>query len=179
MIDFIPFNKIYRLRREWIVTEKIDGTNAQIYITDSADGIIAGSRNRWITPENDNYGFAKWVMEHRDELIAGLGSGTHYGEWWGSGIQRGYGLKEKRFSLFNASRWTDDVRPACCSVVPILATGVDVTTVVNEAIEKLRSFVSVAAPGFNKPEGIVAFHTPSQNLFKQTLEKDDSPKGKE
>ena len=31
--------------------------------------------------------------------------GRHFGEWWGSGIQRGYGLDEKTFSLFNAYRW--------------------------------------------------------------------------
>jgi hypothetical protein len=87
-----------------IVTEKLDGTNAQVHITD--DGrIFAGSRNRWITPDADNFGFARWVAEHEEELRA-LGPGSHYGEWWGSGIQRRYGLDEKRFSLFNVGRWT-------------------------------------------------------------------------
>ena len=53
-----------------------------------------------------------------------LGVGQHFGEWWGFGIQRGYGLHERRFSLFNTGRWSDPaVRPACCGVVPVLADG--------------------------------------------------------
>src|SRR5438105_3732245 len=100
---FEEFPKIARLSRDCIVTEKIDGTNAQIFITE--DGTIHfGSRSRWITPENDNYGFARWATEHKEDLLK-LGPGRHFGEWWGCGIQRGYGLKEKRFSLFNVMRW--------------------------------------------------------------------------
>jgi hypothetical protein len=78
------------------------------------------SRSRWITPDDDNFGFAAWVEANRDELLT-LGPGRHFGEWWGSGIQRGYGLPkgEKRFSLFNVSRWGES-RPACCHVVPVL-----------------------------------------------------------
>ena len=119
MGDFVPFNKIYRLNREVIVTEKLDGTNASICVGE--DGSIrAGSRTRWISTEDDNHGFARWVSEHVEELQR-LGPGTHYGEWWGRGIQRGYGLDHKRFSLFNVSRWSDEaVRPTCCSVVPVL-----------------------------------------------------------
>src|SRR5687767_1693749 len=84
---FTPFPSISRLSRDIVVTEKLDGTNAQIHITQ--DGrVLAGSRNRWITPEADNFGFARWVAAHEDELRA-LGPGSHYGEWWGQGIQRG------------------------------------------------------------------------------------------
>jgi hypothetical protein len=87
MIDFIAFPKIPRFNREWIITEKIDGTNAVVFVSD--EGIVkAGSRSRWITPESDNYGFAKWVHENEDELRTGLGPGFHYGEWWGKGIQK-------------------------------------------------------------------------------------------
>jgi hypothetical protein len=71
--------------------------------------MLAGSRSQYITPERDNHGFARWVQDDADELWA-LGEGRHFGEWWGSGIQRGYGLQkgEKRFSLFNVARWADD-----------------------------------------------------------------------
>lgn len=118
--EFAPFPKISRLFRPFVVTEKIDGTNASVHVLE--DGrVLAASRTRWITPEADNHGFARWVEEHEEELRVGLGVGSHYGEWWGSGIQRRYGLKEKRFSLFNTARWGDDaVRPACCHVVPVL-----------------------------------------------------------
>jgi hypothetical protein len=97
MAEFREFPKMARLSREIIITEKIDGTNAQIFIGEDGE-FLCGSRTRWITPENDNYGFAKWAYERKDDLIRDLGPGRHFGEWWGQGIQRGYGLKEKRFS---------------------------------------------------------------------------------
>src|SRR6185369_4596522 len=122
-IDFVEFPKIHRFSREVIVTEKIDGSNAQVYVDDTMENVYAGSRNKWITPEEDNFGFAKWVKSNHDELLK-LGPGSHFGEWWGLGIQRGYGLKQKKFSLFNVKRWGNpDTRPSCCDVVPILWGG--------------------------------------------------------
>jgi hypothetical protein len=88
-MEFTEFPKMARLTREVIVTEKIDGTNAQIFIGEDGT-IMAGSRTRWITPQDDNFGFAGWVDAHRDELLT-LGPGRHFGEWWGAGIQRRYG----------------------------------------------------------------------------------------
>jgi hypothetical protein len=85
---------------------------------------------------------------------------------------------EKRFSLFNVSKWADPVsRPACCHVVPELARGMDIRSVTEDALAALRSGGSVAAPGFAKPEGVVIFHTAGSYLFKVTLEKDEAPKG--
>lgn len=129
--EFQPFPKMPRLSRDIVITEKLDGTNAQILIVPyvvslaeqangsalgdlhnldpaatSQDGfiVLAGSRNRWLTPQNDNYGFARWALENRAELLK-LGPGRHFGEWWGAGIQRRYNISEKRFSLFNVGRW--------------------------------------------------------------------------
>jgi len=176
MLEFQPFPKIARLRREIVITEKIDGTNACVHVGEDGT-VLAGSRTRWITPIDDNFGFARWVADHEDELRVGLGPGAHYGEWWGSGIQRRYGLSEKRFSLFNTHRWGTD-RPACCHVVPMLYTGTFTTEAVEHAISMLRSGGSCAAPGFLKPEGIVVFHTAANSMFKVTLEKDEEPKGR-
>ncbi len=175
MIDFVPFPKIARLNREIIITEKIDGTNASVHVAEDGT-VLAGSRTRWITPEDDNFGFAKWVAEHEQELREGLGYGTHYGEWWGAGIQRKYGRTTKSFSLFNVSRWAD-VRPACCGVVPTLYQGPYSQGAIDAALQTLRVNGSVAAPGFLKPEGVVVYHTASGQLFKVTLEKDEQPKG--
>jgi hypothetical protein len=195
---FVAFPKISRLSREVIITEKLDGTNAQIYIADPEPeidphavfamydevgmfhNIYAGSRTRWLTPTGkDNYGFASWVKENGKELFK-LGPGHHFGEWWGQGIQRGYGLKEKRFSLFNISKWSDpEVRPKCCSVVPRIYPGSYIFDKMSYdiVIEYLRTHGSFAAPGFMKPEGIVIFHSKSGHLYKKTIENDDSPKG--
>jgi hypothetical protein len=165
-----------RYSREVIVTEKIDGTNAQIFIGEGGE-FLTGSRTRWVTPTDDSFGFSRWAHEHRDELIQ-LGPGRHFGEWWGSGIQRGYGLQkgEKRFSLFNVHRW-GETRPECCSVVPELWRGPFDNLQADELLERLRIGGSVAAPGFARPEGIVIFHTAGLVGFKKTIEKDATGKG--
>lgn len=204
-MDFHPFPKIPRLHREVVITEKIDGTNALVHIEDKAFGegaggvpdgvsvvivadddeepmselwIRAGSRRRWITPEADYFGFARWVRDNANEL-ARLGPGSHYGEWFGAGIQRRYGLSEKRFALFNTSRWEDPaVRPKCCDVVPVIEEGNADTLnyMVHTSIQELRNRGSVVVPGFRDPEGIVVFHTASNHLYKVTLEDDAQPK---
>ena len=176
-IQFEGFPKIARLNREIVITEKIDGTNAQVFVHEDGT-VLAGSRTRWITPEDDNFGFARWVKDHEDELRTGLGFGQHFGEWWGAGIQRKYGLTEKRFSLFNVARWADDaVRPACCGVVPTIYRGPFSEEAITSAIGWLAVEGSRAAPGFMKPEGVVVYHTASGQLFKVTIEKDSEPKG--
>lgn len=172
--DFVGFPKMARHSRRVIVTEKIDGTNAQVHITDAGE-IYAGSRTRWITPTDDNYGFAKWVEANATELLK-LGPGSHFGEWWGSGIQRRYGVPDKRFSLFNVGRWTETPPPACCLVVPVLWDGPFEHLDVNRVLGDLASGGSRAAPGFMQPEGVVVFHTAARVGFKKTLEKDDEPK---
>lgn len=170
-IAFESFAKIPRLRRGCVITEKIDGTNAQVYIPEDGGPIRAGSRNRWITPSDDNYGFARWAHENEAELRK-LGPGRHFGEWWGSGIQRRYGLTEKRFSLFNVGRWAGAELPSCCALVPMLYSGDFTDTAVADALEKLRTGGSIAAPGFMNPEGVVVFHVASRTLYKVTLGND-------
>lgn len=196
-LEFTPFPKMARLSRECIITEKIDGTNACIFITEDGE-IHAGSRTRWITPEDDNFGFAAWVRDHREELLS-LPPGRHFGEWWGSGIQRGYGLAkcEKRFSLFNVARFhlhganaekiaTDDPRvfkttielPPCVGLVPVLFRGLFSTMMADIAINNLKETGSDAAPGFMNPEGIVCFHVAGNVGFKKTIHKDEEPKSR-
>jgi len=176
MKEFEKFSKIPRLSRECVITEKIDGTNGVIYINEEEGEFLVGSRKRWITPEDDNYGFARWVDENKEELLK-LGSGTHFGEWWGQGIQRRYDMDKKVFSLFNTHRWSDDlIRPKCCSVVPILATGDFNTNLIEGTLNFLEKYGSEASPGFMNPEGIVIYHTQGNLMFKKTIKNDESPK---
>jgi hypothetical protein len=180
---FESFASIARLSRTVVVTEKIDGTNAQVFISDDGQ-VRAGSRNRWLGLEKteDAFGFARWAKEHEEELRQ-LGPGRHFGEWWGAGIQRRYGLTEKRFSLFNVARWSDDpiardpgepipARPACCHVVPVLYRGVFDLASIDGILERLKLGGSIAAPGFMKPEGVVIWHEAARVLFKKTLDGD-------
>ncbi len=194
--EFIEFPKMPRLSRECVVTEKIDGTNGQLCITDDGQ-LFVGSRSRWITPQDDNYGFAKWAQDHKEELLT-LGPGRHFGEWWGKGIQRNYGLQERRFSLFNVIRWclhgqtpqpipTADPRiikmqqilPPCVGLVPVLYRGMFSTDAVDVCLDNLRYGGSCAAPGFLNPEGVVVFHIAGNFGFKKTIIKDEEPKGKQ
>lgn len=176
-VEFISFPKISRYSRPCTITEKIDGTNAQIYISDDLKTLKAGSRNRWLSLDADNFGFCAWVVEHQEELLQ-LGPGRHFGEWWGSGIQSNYGLTEKRFSLFNTHRWGfKSTPPACCGVVPLLYEGLFTEAAIEDALARLIDNGSFAAPGFSKPEGIVIYHHASGQLFKKTLLNDAYPKG--
>lgn len=198
---FEPFPKIPRLARDMMITEKIDGTNAQVVImdhslvedrelcdsltdtacilwSDNEMSVAAGSRKRYITPADDNFGFARWVQQH-GEALTGLGSGRHFGEWWGCGIQRGYAMSEKRFSLFNASRWADE-RPACCDVGPMLYEGPFCVHKARQVMMELKSTGSHAAAAigpirYDNPEGIIVWHAHARQLFKMTYE--DTHKG--
>lgn len=172
-LTFTPFPKIARLNRDIVITEKIDGTNAAIGVTEDGQ-VYAQSRTRLITPEDDNFGFARWVQGRADGLAEVLGIGIHFGEWWGQGIQRGYGLTEKRFSLFNTRRWEGDLD--LVSVVPVLYEGPFDEEMIAVSLSTLRMQGSRAAPGFMKPEGIVIYHTAARSMFKVTLEKDEAPK---
>lgn len=203
--EFESFKRIPRLSRDIIVTEKIDGTNAQIFIepiclettTPKIDGgvfplaivnnfaIYAGSRNRWLSRDADNFGFAAWVQSNSEELVK-LGPGRHYGEWWGLGIQRGYGQTKKWFSLFDVARWVSpfnvhlvgglqakqELCPECCSVVPVLYRGDFSTFEVEEVLTELEFSGSKAAPGYARPEGIVIHHIAGNYLFKKTIDHD-------
>lgn len=181
MIEFTEFNKISRLSRMMTITEKIDGTNAQVYIGDDGE-FLAGSRTRWITPEDDNFGFARWAYEHKEELIA-LGPGHHFGEWWGSGIQRKYGQTEKHWSLFNVAKWLEDfdnskpLCPSCCRVVPVLCRTIFDTSAIKGCMDMLKGCGSMASAGFMNPEGIVIYHEAARIMFKKTFEHDEAGKG--
>lgn len=233
-MEFTPFPKVPRLSRECVITEKIDGTNASVWIEETPRDIawdqtmgstyysetigcmfvkcngttykvMAGSRKRFITPgkSTDNFGFAGWVRDNAEELVK-LGPGVHYGEWWGKGIQRNYGLDEKRFSLFDVHKWVDTNRdtspedkdaqttgmqfaPSCCHVVPVLwrdqfdavvaLSPENKMTVADWQLKLLRGGGSRAAPGFDDPEGIMIYHTAARQIFKKTFEGDVEGKG--
>lgn len=166
-MEFKTYGRIPRLSKEMVITEKIDGTNACVVITEDFE-IFAQSRNRIITPQDDNMGFAQWVENNRHELIK-LWVGYHYWEWFGGKIQRGYGIKERRFALF-FFKWEE--LPKCCEVVPVLYTGEFDTEEIKNQMRILKEHGSFAVEGFMNPEGIVIHHTAAKQLFKKTFESD-------
>lgn len=161
---------------------KIHGPKAATWAT--VDGVhyavVAQSRNRLITPGDDNHGFAGWVWDNAEMLVRTLGPGVHFGEWWGQGIQRRYGLDYKKFSLFNVARWGDlevDSPSKHLGVVPTLYEGLFNEETIRNVLYSLRITGSVAAPQFANPEGVIVFHKASGQTFKYTIENDEEPKG--
>ncbi|MEQ4716123.1 RNA ligase family protein [Nonomuraea sp. B19D2] len=173
---FEPWPKTPRLfdLKGVVVTEKIDGTNACVIIGEDGD-IGAQSRNRLIFPTVDNYGFAAWVWDNRDGLAETLGPGRHYGEWWGRGIQRGYDLPERRFSLFNTEKWghfAEEAPPVPgLGVVPVLYDGPFSTDAINGVSLDLVLNGSKVAPGYKRPEGVCVYHRAAARVFKVIIDK--------
>jgi RNA ligase-like protein len=193
-IGFQGWPKTPRLFRNITISEKIDGTHAAIGVrpwatidpNETLTGntlmvgeflVYAQSRNRLITPKDDNYGFAAWVWDNAETLVADLGPGLHFGEWWGKGIQRGYGLDHKELALFNTHKWNDTVfATSNLGVVPVLCERTMDTNAVTLCLDFLRAAGSTAAPGFKPAEGVVVFHHQSRQCYKATLENDHLPK---
>jgi len=101
---------------KFIGTTKIHGTNAQIYYTPEK-GIMAGKRTSGLDPEQltAHMGFNQFVQVTKKEYFTNLLNTLHelycsekeqiiiYGEWAGSGIQKGVGITElpKSFYIFD------------------------------------------------------------------------------
>lgn len=164
MSDFVAWKEIKSSGKGLFcrITEKVHGTNAQILIEKQEDGsftIKAGSRNKWLSPgkETDNYGFARWVEDNKEELISKLKEGRFYGEWFGAGIgTANYNLTEKRLALFNVKVFPPQ-RPLPHGVcaVPTLYEGAYSRETIDKVLSDLKTNGSVISPGFMSPEGIV------------------------
>lgn len=158
--EFKDFGKIARFRTlRCRISEKIDGTNAQIYVpSDPSAPVLAASRNRWLLPgTSDNFDFRVFVAEHA-ELFRRLGPGRHFGEWWGRKIGRVYGLETRRLSMFNHDRFSGGLPeglPPNVDMVPILYEGPVDSGAIQATIDRLYSEGSVACPGWTKPEGVI------------------------
>ena len=184
-IGIVPLAEVYHSRTADVQTpEEVDVRvlDNAVFATVEHGGetfcVYAQSRTRLIKPgkDTDNYGFAGWVQRNAGELVELLGEGLHYGEWWGNGIQRKYGMAEKWFSLFNTTRYADLETNLNLTVVPVLYEGPNDTSEVEMALHKLHVNGSVAAPGFMNPEGICVYQAASRQISKVTLDKNDAGK---
>ena len=60
--------KLYRLFRDIVISEKIDGTNAALYVDEITGELRIASKNRFIVPGDDHYGLAKWATTNAEAL---------------------------------------------------------------------------------------------------------------
>lgn len=197
MGNFVKWGSTPRLHKGLCINEKINGTNGCVVVY---DGVVrAQSRKRIITPDDDNFGFAKWVYDNAGALTDVLGWGYHYGEWFGEGIQRNpLGIEGKRFALFNTWFWAKPENAERLEQidglehVPVLydeeSHGPANYYTIPDVIERLwasGSRVVGAAesmpdlwPGRSKQaEGIIVWHRESQQRYKILLENDSLHKG--
>lgn len=115
-------------------TVKLHGSNAGVCCTTA--GLTAQSRSRDITPGDDNYGFAQFVArEEVSSAIRGIEASIRekhdvapdaavvlYGEWIGSGIQRGVAINRlptQQWVLF-AVRVIDGENDGYIDAIPAL-----------------------------------------------------------
>lgn len=173
--EFIPWPKTPRIFKLMVITEKLDGTNGAVVISDDGD-VYCQSRSRILSVHDDNHGFARWVYDNSNGLRETLGPGRHYGEWWGWKINRNYGCSpgERYFSLFNTKKWGflwDESPVEGLTVVPTLYTGDFDTTEVMQTANLLKQWGSAAKPGFMRPEGICIYHDAAGQIFKYPFDK--------
>jgi hypothetical protein len=193
MGDFKGWGSTTRENKNKTITEKIDGTNACVVIYNGV--VSAQSRKRIITPDDDNYGFAKWVYDNAGALMDTLGFGYHYGEWFGEGIQKNpLGIEGKRFALFHPTKYNEKNGYELSKVdgletVPLLHHGqCDVWTIPN-IVQDLDTYgskvVGAARTAINVPgieevefhraadaEGIIIWNNETKTRTKMLLEND-------
>lgn len=135
------------------VTQKMEGTNAQIVLDEGGGIVLVGSRNIELSYEQDNFGFYAWCSENSEYLFSILGPGRHYGEWCGPGIQNGEGLRERKFFSFNPY-WLQKDSLDLIEPVPLLYQGRVDLCVIYDILCNLEKNGS-AVNGFKPAEGVI------------------------
>jgi hypothetical protein len=172
---FIKWPKTVRLENEkFTITEKLDGTNSQIIITEDYE-IFAASRSGFLTAEKDNHKFYQWVRARQETLLNLLGPGRYVGEFVGRGIQRNYGLQEQRFYLFNGlhpdmvdSDFRNALRSINIGFVPVLAEDINFWGLPKEIKDASADLLLNGSQvnHYDQPEGIVIRSNPSNIIWK-------------
>lgn len=188
-IEFIKWDSTPRFHKYLTITEKINGTNACIRILDGE--VTAQSRKRLITPEDDNFGFARWVYENAGALTDVLGYGVHFGEWFGEGIQKNpLGIEGKRFAHFSPWKYDEAGReriensglvefvpvlhegPADIYTIPSIMQDLDVYGTKVAGAKKIANGYAHEPDEMARPEGIIVWHKESQQKYKILLDGD-------
>jgi hypothetical protein len=195
-VGFIKWPSTPRWHKGITITEKIDGTNACIRILDGT--VTTQSRKRLITPEDDNFGFAKWAYDNAGALTDVLGYGVHFGEWFGEGIQKNpLGIEGKRFAHFSPWKYNEveqeRIRESgLVEFVPVLFEGQADYNVIPNIIEGLELYGSRVAGAklvsqgyahepdeYARAEGIIVWHRETQQKYKILLDNDAVHKGQQ
>lgn len=197
-VSYPSFSSIERLENIYcVISEKIDGTNGLIQIDYKYDWngqryddhlVQFGSRNRYITTTDDNAGFANYFTPHiasictLAESLINYGDNDNpkqdwpiyiYGEWFGKGIQRGYGLDEKYFMPFSSFYAEHMIKAGIPNIMMpnIMYTGKFSLEVVDNCMNRLTSGgFHTLITNYDYPEGVVIYFPKYNFRLKQTFE---------
>jgi ATP-dependent RNA circularization protein (DNA/RNA ligase family) len=165
--------------REWDVTEKIDGTNIRVMLSESGEVSFGGRTNAAQIPadlvqylirtfQQDKFREAMWIDGTPTQAVL-------YGEGYGPGIQKGGGLyrSDKSFILFDVligGKWWLE-REAIESVAQKL--GIDAVPYLGRmTLDEIVQYVRNPFPsklGSAIAEGVVA--RPVETLFDRRMER--------
>ena len=71
---------------------KLHGSNVGIQITPA--GVVAQSRSKLLTPDDDYKGFARWVADRADTFATLPPDLVVFGEWCGPGVEAGVAIAQ-------------------------------------------------------------------------------------
>lgn len=174
---------------KYIIQPKLDGTNGSIWFDTDTNSVQCGSRNREISIQQDNAGFAKYILTSEDEEIVSLRKFVTehpqyiiYGEFIGVPGHKKLGTiksyLENGFFVFDVydtekekylpyQEWYDMIYPYSRCIPTI---GVETSPLtIEELIEKYKDKTSYNLPESQPGEGIVikaepAYHDSYGNL---------------
>ena len=143
----VPYPKL-----RYFATVKLHGTNAGIRLLEDGT-LVAQSRSRDLTPEDDNAGFAAFVVEHAElirKFLFNNKPGVVFGEWCGGNIQKGVALNQlqKQFVVFAATDWSEEPQ-----LVPFLTFFVVRADGTHDLVEIENPCVDI---DFARPDEVVA-----------------------
>lgn len=171
MTDHQMFPKIPRLQKvNVVITEKLDGTNAVIWLSPDKSEMKVGSRNRWVGDSKleDNSGFYQFCQENKEYLMR-LHPGFNYGEFMGPKIQGNrYELEKKELYLFDTRRAGEFEDTNTIKVVPhLMTTPLDDLP---EHLSKYNNMKSTLNPKANA-EGVMLYFTELNKYIKVIYDK--------
>lgn len=158
-------------------TVKAHGTNGGVGYDVETDSIWAQSRERILTLDADNAGFAAFVFQHEEEFkdfFRFIADGCEYskvimyGEWAGPGVQSGVGvsqLPQKMFFPFQIQYITGEGEDALTEKVPASAYSFTIDRFLAPRVRDISDFgVYEITIDFNAPHEV-------QNLLVEMTEK--------
>ena len=173
--DFHAFPEVEHICKTHMrITQKVHGSNCQIYIyeEDGTKKLKVGTKNRWLSLDDDNYGVCKFVHDNA-EFFLQFSLGHHYGEWAGKGINSGEGMKERMLFLFsNPARYEGITFHPNVTFVPEMYNGVLDQSQIEYWMTFLKANGSFIVPGFMNVEGIIA--EINGKRYKKVFKKEES-----